>query len=199
METSLKDNSEKKRIYLDPALDKLPEYYDRDIIKVLTKNPKEVFIFWGVSLSTQDKITDFFQCSKEEISYSLKISYQDEAKNHHKRDIALKAFTTSYLLKFDSPVKNLKAELVAFQNEKFYSTLHSASINLPSNQPSKLLDKNWVKREWILEEGVQFIFGNMEGLQPSSQEILVLSNQEKEKLLEEVVSTGSSEIFGVKK
>jgi hypothetical protein len=174
------DQSVVKRIYLDPKLDKLPEYYDRDIIKVFIKNPKEAYILWGISLTTVNRILKFFHCSKEQISFKLKVIYYDNQKIFHEQEIQLKPFTTSYLLKLDIPVKNLKAEIIAFYEDKNLSTLHSASINLPSSNPSKLLDKNWVKKEWVLEEGVQFIFGTPGKNSSFNQEILVLSNAPNE-------------------
>ena len=47
----MNENTETKGsvIYNEPEKNTLPVYYGRDIIKVLTKNPKEVYIFWGIS------------------------------------------------------------------------------------------------------------------------------------------------------
>jgi hypothetical protein len=150
------DNKNKLRIYLDPKFDTLPEYYDRDIIKILTKNPKEVFIFWGVSFNTLNRILAFFDKPKEDLSYKMLVGYVDEHKHHVVTEILLKPFTSSYNLKFHQPVENLKIELLVYAHEKpTYSLLHSAHINMPSNKPSMIVDKGWLKRSWILEEGIQ--------------------------------------------
>ncbi|HNF16184.1 MAG TPA: hypothetical protein PK453_21160, partial [Leptospiraceae bacterium] len=45
---SMKETTtENSGIYLEEAMNRIPEYYDRDIIKILLKNPKEAFVFWG--------------------------------------------------------------------------------------------------------------------------------------------------------
>jgi hypothetical protein len=43
-------------IYHEPQINSLLGYYGRDIIKVLSKNPKEIFVFWGISEDSFSKI-----------------------------------------------------------------------------------------------------------------------------------------------
>ncbi|MCB1180116.1 MAG: hypothetical protein KDK36_21235, partial [Leptospiraceae bacterium] len=65
----MEENIEKTEIYLEPKMDQIPEYYDRDIIKVLTKNPKEIYVFWGISLNTFENIKNFFGLEESKIHY----------------------------------------------------------------------------------------------------------------------------------
>ena len=65
----------KEKIYLDPKLNSLPDYYDRDIVKVLTKNLKEAYVFWGISSKSFEKILNAFNCSKEDVYFKLLVNY----------------------------------------------------------------------------------------------------------------------------
>jgi hypothetical protein len=143
---------EKKGIYLEPEMENLPEYYDRDIIKVLTKNPKEVMVLWGISLSSYQKIKDFFQCDESQIHYKLYVRYYGEDKNTYFQKIYLPPYSSSYVIKFLHPVHNLRVEVLSYSdNGQIYSLLHSAHINLPSQKPSLKVHKDWVNQKWVNE------------------------------------------------
>ncbi|MCX7999510.1 MAG: DUF4912 domain-containing protein [Leptospiraceae bacterium] len=138
------------QIYYEPEMENLPVYYDRDIIKILTKNPKEVFIFWGISQSTLQKIREFFG-EKDNLDFKLYLRYQDEKKNPYFQEILLPPFTTSYVVKFLEPVFNLRAEVLAYCERGEYSLMHSAHVNMPVNKPSLLVHKDWINPKWIKE------------------------------------------------
>ncbi|MCP5512996.1 MAG: DUF4912 domain-containing protein [Leptospiraceae bacterium] len=154
------DLKEKTGIYLEPQMDTIPEYYDRDIIKVLTKNPIEVFIFWGVSQHSFKRIKDFFQVDLESVHYKLFIRYTDEDKHSHFNEIHLSAFTTSYVLKFPFPVKNLRVEIIAFNNNGgVYSLMHSAYLSMPTNKTSSVLHHEWIHPMWTQGAYVEQVDG----------------------------------------
>jgi hypothetical protein len=83
------NEGKKERIYLDPRLNTLPDYYDRDIVKVLTKNLKEAYVFWGVSSSSFNKILSAFNCEKNEVYFKLMVNYAQEDKVHRHKEIFL--------------------------------------------------------------------------------------------------------------
>jgi hypothetical protein len=141
----------KTGIYLEPEMDNLPVYYDRDIIKILTKNPKEVFIFWGISQSTLQKIKEFFGPEQSEMDFKIYLRYQDEQKHVHFQEIFLPPFTTSYVVKFLEPVNGLRAEVLAYNHKGEYSLMHSAHINMPSNKPSFKVHREWINPRWFRE------------------------------------------------
>ena len=120
----------RERIYLDPRLNILPDYYDRDIVKVLTKNLKEAYVFWGVSSQSFEKILNAFQCIKEEIYFKLLVNYKQEDKIQRHKEIYLPPFTNNWFLQFEQKIKNLKIEVVAYSKAgNTYSLLHSAEIS----------------------------------------------------------------------
>ncbi|HMV42243.1 MAG TPA: DUF4912 domain-containing protein [Leptospiraceae bacterium] len=142
----------KSRIYLDPKFDRLPDYYNRDIVKILTKNLKEAYVFWGISTESFKKILDTFNCSKNEVYFKLIVRYAQEDKIHRHKEIFLPPFTNNWFLEFDQRIKNLKVEVIAFsQAGHSYSLLHSAEISIPSHKPSKVLHRDWLKASWIKE------------------------------------------------
>ncbi len=138
------------QIYYEPEMENLPTYYDRDIIKILTKNPKEVFIFWGISQSTLQKIKEFFG-EQTTLDYKLYLRYNDENKHHYFQEILLAPFTTSYVVKFLEPVFNLRVEVLAYCERGEYSLMHSAHVNMPINKPSPYVHKDWINPKWIKE------------------------------------------------
>lgn len=142
----------KTGIYLEPEMDNLPVYYDRDIIKILTKNPKEVFIFWGVASSTLQKIREFFG-SDQDLDFKLYLRYHDDHKHVHFQEILLPPFTTSYVVKFLEPVYSLRVEVLAYNYKGEYSLMHSAHVNMPSNKPSVRVHREWINPRWF-KEGV---------------------------------------------
>ncbi|HMV78701.1 MAG TPA: DUF4912 domain-containing protein [Leptospiraceae bacterium] len=143
---SMKETTtENSGIYLEEAMNRIPEYYDRDIIKILLKNPKEAFVFWGISLDSYKKIEDYFGKSRNEIRYKLFVRYLDESKTPHFQEILLAPYAQSYVIKFLGPVKNLRAEISAYvEQEGEYTMMHSAAIHLPRNRPSHLFHKDWL-------------------------------------------------------
>lgn len=148
----MEGKEKRARIYLDPIMNNLREYYDRDIVKILTKNLKEVFVFWGISSQSFDNILKVLNVStREEVHFKLLVKYKKEDKQYPIQNfIHLPPFTNNWYLKFDERVRNLKVELVAFNdNGSFYSLLHSAEISTPSPKPSLVVHRDWVKPSWI--------------------------------------------------
>ncbi len=159
----MNENTETKGsgIYNEPDKNTLPVYYGRDIIKVLTKNPKEVYIFWGISEESFGKIKVFFNVSLEDIRYKLHVRFSDENKHSHFMEVYLPPFTVSYLVKFDYPVKNLRVEIIAYSSAgTTYSFLHSAHINMPINKPSQYVHKEWIHPKWVQEGYIEKVEDN---------------------------------------
>lgn len=152
----------RERIYLDPKLNTLPDYYDRDIVKVLTKNLKEAYVFWGISSQSFEKILNAFQCIREEIYFKLMINYKQEDKIQRHKEIYLPPFTNNWFLQFEQKIKNLKVEVVAYtKTGNTYSLLHSAEISIPNHKPSRVIHKDWIKPAWIKEHNLVEINGEI--------------------------------------
>jgi hypothetical protein len=157
----METENEKNGIYYEEQMDRIPEYYDRDIIKVLTKNPLEVFIFWGISQHSFKRIQEFFQSSLHEIQYKLFIRFTDDLRHSHFQEIYLPPFTTSYVLKFLAPVKNLRVEIIAYNHiGGLFSLMHSAYLSMPTNKPSSIVHHDWIHPMWVQEGYLENIEGH---------------------------------------
>ncbi|MBE7410741.1 MAG: DUF4912 domain-containing protein [Leptospiraceae bacterium] len=147
------------RIYEDPAMNDLPKIIDRDIVKILQKNPKEVFIFWEISNSTLEKALFSLNTISDNSYIKLCVGFKN-AKTHNYQ-ISLPPFTNNWYMKFDFPVKNLVVEVcVVGPDGRYISILKSAILNLPANSPSTEIDLDWVHQKWISEGWIK----NIEGL-----------------------------------
>lgn len=156
------NEGKKERIYLDPKLNTLPDYYDRDIVKVLTKNLKEAYVFWGISSNSFNKILSAFNCDKDQVYFKLMVNYAQEDKVHRHKEIFLPPFTNNWFLQFEQRIKNLKVEVIAYsQSGNTYSLLHSAEISIPNYKPSKVLHKDWLKSSWVEQHNIVEINGEL--------------------------------------
>ena len=157
------NEGKKERIYLDPRLNTLPDYYDRDIVKVLTKNLKEAYVFWGISSNSFSKILNAFNCEKNEVYFKLMVNYAQEDKVHRHKEIFLPPFTNNWFLQFEQRIKNLKVEVIAYsQFGNTYSLLHSAELSIPNYRPSKVLHKDWLKATWIEQHHIVEVNGELQ-------------------------------------
>ncbi len=147
------DDTEKEvGIYHEPQINSLLGYYGRDIIKVLSKNPKEIFVFWGISEDSFSKIKSHFNSNLEDIHYKLLVRYSTEDKQKNVLEIYLPPFTTAYVIKFEYPVKNLRVEIIAINSSgTVYALMQSAHINMPINKPSQYVHQDWIHPEWVRE------------------------------------------------
>lgn len=152
----------RERIYLDPKLNSLPDYYDRDIVKVLTKNLKEAYVFWGINSKSFEKILNAFNCSKEDVYFKLLVNYTQEDKIRRHKEIFLPPFTNNWFLEFEQRIKNLKVEIIAYSlGGHTYSLLHSAEISIPTHKPSHVLHKDWLKPAWIQQHNIIEVNGEL--------------------------------------
>lgn len=203
--------SQPTKIYEDQTLYKLPTHYDRDIVKILIRNPLEAFVFWGISSKSLKFIQSYLRCNLEEIFLKLHIKFWDDHKHQHENIIDLPPFTDNWLIRFDTPPHHLKVELVVFnQSGDYIILLHSAFITLPKNRPSYKVDKAWVNPGWVTEghvsetkEGELVYTGTPESVavNPVTGEKPLLGGSSgymgsSEHLLAGAGGIGSSDIFG---
>jgi hypothetical protein len=137
------------KIYFDAKFNSLPTYYNRDIVKVFLVNPKCIYVMWGISQESFDKLCEVLNCKREELRFRLLIHYKTEDKSVTSRTITLPPFTTNWFVDFLEKARDIKAELIAY-NEigNTYSLLHSAQIHLPSKKPSINVSPDWIHPSW---------------------------------------------------
>jgi len=147
-------------IYTDQELQRPLQPPNKDIIKILTRNPFEVFIFWNILPSTFQRSIDFFNVEKERIGLELVLEYNTEAGNPVVQKIAIHPLSQNYFCRFLNPVLNLRVTLYAVSGGRYFLLFNSGSVDLPSNKPSTVWDEEWIHPEWI-EKG--YLVRNAEG------------------------------------
>ncbi|MCB1190858.1 MAG: DUF4912 domain-containing protein [Leptospiraceae bacterium] len=152
IEMEQKATNKRSRIYQDLVFNYLPDYYNRDILKILIKNPKEAFAFWGISSGSFESIKKALNTDLNDVYLKLILYYTNTEKHHIDKVIDLPPFTNNFLIKFDEPIKNLKAEIAAYNKYgQYYVLLQSALINMPSSRPSMEFHKDWISERWLNE------------------------------------------------
>lgn len=138
------------KIYFSKELNQLPNYYNRDLIKVLFVNPKTIFLLWGISSNTYKKLENDFNTSSEKIQFELLIHFKDENKKNHTKKISLPPFSTNWFHDFKELVSEVKAEISAYINfGNSISILQSYQISIPSKKPSHQISHDWIHPAWL--------------------------------------------------
>ncbi|TGN20183.1 hypothetical protein [Leptospira idonii] len=150
---SLKKESKKKTIvpiYSNPKFSQPIPSPDRDMIKVLLRNPNEVFVFWKGNAKHFDSLREELGASSsEEVHFKLKLQYLNLIGSRQEAWYDLKPFTESYYCKFTFPVREIEANLFAVFSGKMKLFLETKSGDLPPGVESLQLDENWIHPTWI--------------------------------------------------
>ncbi len=141
--------SKANRIYENPDFQKPLSYPPHDLIKILTRNPLEAYIFWNILPGTFQKCLDYFQSQAEHIQLEIHLEYNSLEGDKQTRIIQIHPLSTNYYCQFPHPVNHLKAALFAMQNGRSYLLFHSAQVSLPAASVSMVWDENWAHPEWI--------------------------------------------------
>ncbi|MEM7183043.1 MAG: DUF4912 domain-containing protein [Spirochaetota bacterium] len=151
-----KSPKEKKRIYEDKSLQKLPDVYDRDVAKIMVKNPLESYAFWSISSTSKTKIKETLG-STIEVSYELLVKYDEkETKTKIEEKIALPPKTDNWTLSFKRPPENLHIELLVKTDKgRSMSLFHSATVQMPDVQRSKKVQQGWIGNDWQIKQTEQ--------------------------------------------
>ncbi|TGN11748.1 hypothetical protein [Leptospira ilyithenensis] len=148
IQTTLKTTSPGYLIYNDPKFLKPIPPVEKDLVKVLVRNPKEAFVFWNFDPERFSSLPiELGAPSMEQVHFKLRVQYKKEsgfAEDWHD----LSAFTSSYYCKWDVSVKEINASLFAFFGEKSFFCLETKTGDLPKATESFLLDEKWIHPNW---------------------------------------------------
>lgn len=145
-----KESQKKKRIYEDKSLEELPEQYDRDVAKVMIRNPLEAYAFWSVSQQSLNKIKKDLKIENEEVHYRLLVSFKDKSSEELQyKEIELPPKTDNWIIGFDIPPLSLKIELSVYtESGKSMVLFQSATVTAPEPTPSEQLHHEWISPNW---------------------------------------------------
>ncbi|WCL50480.1 DUF4912 domain-containing protein [Leptospira sp. GIMC2001] len=136
-------------IYEDDHLQKPISNPNRDIIKILIRNPHEAFVFWNILPSTYARAVNFFHASEDQIGLKIDIEYLSGQGKKQSQSIQLHPLSQSYLFRFDKPVTHLSANLSAIHEGIGFHLFDCAPVSLPRDESSDVWDEDWVNPEWV--------------------------------------------------
>ncbi|BDA79366.1 hypothetical protein LPTSP3_g22960 [Leptospira kobayashii] len=136
-------------IYNDPKFLKPIPPVEKDLVKVLVRNPKEAFVFWNFDPTRFISLPkELGAPSMEQVHFKLRIQYKKES-GFAEDWYDLSAFTSSYYCKWDIFVKEISASLFAFFGERSCFCLETKTGDLPKATESFLLDEEWIHPNWV--------------------------------------------------
>jgi hypothetical protein len=141
------------KIYEDPEFLKPAKTTERDLVKILPRNPFQAFVFWKIHPDHFNHVLKEFSANDPgEIQLKLKLEYvnQNGKPDHTWYDLA--PMTNSYFCNFSSPVRQMRAYLYANHFGKLKLFLETGDGDLPPGVESFSLDGSWIHPKWI-EQG----------------------------------------------
>lgn len=138
-------------IYLDEKIQQPLRTPGKDIIKILTRNPYEAYIFWNVLPGTYDKALQFFQQESTHVGLEILLEYSLPDGNQHSQRISVHPLSQNYFCRFLGHVSHLKVSLFAVSVDRSYMLFNSSPVDLPEDKPSNEWDEAWIHPEWLAQ------------------------------------------------
>ncbi|MDF3819192.1 hypothetical protein P3G55_04745 [Leptospira sp. 96542] len=144
----------KSSIYNDSRWTKHPNFPTEDLMKVLIRNPKEVYVFWKWNPKTVESYANQTESKPMEgLRFRLRVQYKNLLGSEREVWYDLAPFTESYYVQFIFPVAEVEAAIFLCGPTKEQLCLHSKAGDLPPVNESFRLDKEWIHPRWI-EQGL---------------------------------------------
>jgi len=138
------------KIYEDPRYLRPAHSVDRDLVKILARNPFQAYVFWKIHPEHFKQVMNEFSTQEpSEIQFKLKIDYINQTGKAETSWYDLAPMTRSYFCNFASPVKQLRAYVYANFHGKLKLFLETGDGDLPPGVESFSLDGDWIHPKWI--------------------------------------------------
>jgi hypothetical protein len=136
-------------VYTDESLQMPLKHPKKDIIKILSRNPWEAYIFWNLMPVTFQKALDYFQRESSTVGLELALEYHSMDGKIHVQRVSIHPLSQNYYCRFPGAVSNFKATLYAVSGGRSYLLFDTNPIDLPEDKPSEIWDEEWVHPEWV--------------------------------------------------
>ncbi len=138
------------KVFEDPTFLKPAQSMDRDLVKILARNPFQAYVFWKVHPGHFDRIRREFDATSEaDIQLKLKLEYFNQNGKQEESWYDLAPMTKSYFCNFSAPVSRIRAFVYANYHGRLRLFLETADGDLPPGVESFHLDKEWIHPKWI--------------------------------------------------
>ncbi len=142
--------SKKLKIYETEEYLKPAKSMERDLVKILPRNPFQAYVFWKFKPQHFEQVMrDFSAKDPSEIQFKLKIEYQSQNGKMESAWYDLAPMTKSYFCNFPSPVNQLRAYIYAHHFGRLKLFLEAGDGDLPPGVESFSLDGDWIHPKWV--------------------------------------------------
>lgn len=136
-------------IYTDENLQKPLRSPGKDVIKVLTRNPYEAYIFWNIMPSTYQNAIDYFQKESTQVGLEICLEYTLPDGSRNNQRVSIHPLSQNYFCRFLGPVSHLKVSLYAVSDGNSFLIFDSSAVSLPEDKPADVWDEEWIHPDWI--------------------------------------------------
>lgn len=136
--------------------EQLPKFYDRDLLKVLVRNPYEIYFLWEYSQKTLQKIQNYQNQFNTPPKCILKVFFKERG-IRKTSELELPPFSHSYYLRFASPVKEVRGEILYSFRDIVIPIFESAQGFVPSASESFEIHPEWIHPVWTVSNEIQFV------------------------------------------
>lgn len=136
-------------IYTEESLQKPLKHPKKDLIKILSRNPWEAYIFWNLMPDTFQRALDYFQKESSTVGLELNLEYMTADGKTHVQKVGIHPLSQNYYCRFQSAVNNFKVTLYAVSDDRGYLLFDTTPIDLPEEKQSEVWDEEWVHPEWV--------------------------------------------------
>lgn len=134
-------------IYNHSKFNEHPILPEMDLIKILVRSPKEIYVFWKLDPKTFPGSLETPE--RGPVQFSLKVRYQTSSGNWEEVWYDLLPFTESYYCKFPYPIFEIEASLYANNAGVSTQILHTKDGDLPPSSESLSFDRQWIHPDWV--------------------------------------------------
>lgn len=132
------------------AAEKLPSFYGKDRLVLLTRDPYWLFAYWEVTTETRKQLEVEGQRAWEHLNLALRVTrYADMDKEDGCFHIPIDYTADNWCIEAGVPDRYYKVELGGqIPDRGFVSLLCSNIVKTPRDQISNVIDENWRLPDW---------------------------------------------------
>lgn len=129
----------------------LPQYYGKDRLVLLPKDPNWIFAYWELNPGTRRQIENRVQKPWNLLDLNLRVHRLQmlEEKEEDFFDIRIVPSADNWYINTNGPDRKYFVELGVFlEGGHFLSILQSNTVTTPRDDISDIIDENWKLTDW---------------------------------------------------
>ncbi|MDP8260512.1 MAG: DUF4912 domain-containing protein [Candidatus Gygaella obscura] len=143
----------------------LPRLYGKDMLKLLVRDPRWIYVYWEVTTATFDKIKDRLKQRLDKARIILRaydvtgVDFNGKDANSS-FDVEINYEELNWYINTNSPGSEFCVELgFLLENGEFIRILRSNTVSMPVDGPSSLRDEEWMFPDDLFDVLYKMSFG----------------------------------------